>query len=187
MERYLVFEGIRKHEFPEQWYEGVAKSFPLLHSTINTMLSDIPSKRPSADAVAQKIEAILSEYTVQSLDRLTSQRRKDSLLLRVEAVDIEGILPNTIKIIKEVSPQVQILQYGLRGQQRKAIMEFAICFADDKQNNNNTTSTLDPSFDADAVNRIFTALTANVDVISVRRVTEKHTFMGRSESTEISH
>lgn len=197
MERYLVFENVRKRIFPPQWYKRVAQSFPSLHVLINSMLSDIPSERPSADAVADSIEALLAEYTVQSLslDRLTSQRREGSLLLRVEAMDVEGILPRTVKIIKESSPSVEIVQYGLRGQKSKAIMEFAISVpAIDEMNNgtsgdngNASSSPVDSVLDSDAVNRIFTALRANKDIMVVRRVTEKHHAVGRNENREISH
>eukprot|EP00565_Helicotheca_tamesis_P003397 CAMPEP_0185732652 /NCGR_PEP_ID=MMETSP1171-20130828/17003_1 /TAXON_ID=374046 /ORGANISM="Helicotheca tamensis, Strain CCMP826" /LENGTH=127 /DNA_ID=CAMNT_0028402199 /DNA_START=105 /DNA_END=485 /DNA_ORIENTATION=+ len=109
------------------------------------MLSVSPSERPSAGAVASQIDALLGEYTVLSLDR-SHHQKEGSVLLRVEANDSEGVLPRTIKLIKEASPDVSIIQYGLRGQKSKAIMEFALSRqntedADENNNNDNLAKT----------------------------------------------
>jgi len=128
MERFKAFEGIRKNTFPDQWHKSVATPFPSIHNLVCKMLSHNPKDRPSSASVANEIEALLSEYTVLSLDRATT-RQEGSLFLRVEAVDKEGILARTIKLIKDTAPTVTILQYSLRGQDSKAIMEFALLLA----------------------------------------------------------
>ena len=129
MERNIVFSQLRRRDFPEEWQKGVATSFPSIHSLVTAMLSPRPSDRPSAETVASQLEALLGEFTVLSLDR----KRHDidgSILLRVEATAHEGILPQTIQLIKDADPKVEIMQYGARvqGHDSKAIMEFALSF-----------------------------------------------------------
>lgn len=184
MERFLVFKNLRKRIYPQQWHDGVAQSFPTLHSLMNSMLSDVPSERPCADEVADSIEALLAEYTVQSLDRLTSQRRKDLLLLRVEADDIEGILPKTIKVIKEASPQVEIVQYGLRGQGSKAIMEFAVSSSEEMEGKSVVSGR--SRVDHEGIKSIFDALMKEKDIKLVRRVTEEYLAFSHGDSGDVS-
>ena len=82
------------------------------------------AKRPSAADVSEHIDNMLAEYSVQSLDK--SWGKKGAILLRVEADEEEGVLAATMKLIKVASPNATILQYGLRGQNSKAVMEFSI-------------------------------------------------------------
>jgi len=198
MERHMVFSGIRKQIFPDQWYKTVAESFQSLHSLIMAMLSVLPSERPSAAKVANHIDTLLGEYTVLSLDR-SHHQRKGSVLLRVEATESEGVLPRTIKLIKEASPDITIMQYGLRGQQSKAIMEFALSRPnvdddDDDEDDNkeagkkdsssnqpDDTSTIEAPQVAKgcSIQRILTKLNESEEIIVVREVTEKHLVMGR--------
>lgn len=131
MERHIVFEGIRRREFPKSWNEKVAMSFPSLQNLLESMLSPKPAERPSAASVAQHISSLLGEYTVLSLDR-SKAHIEGTVFLRVEAKAEEGVLPRTIKLIKEAAPEVTISQYGLRGQESKSILEFALSLGSDE-------------------------------------------------------
>jgi len=131
MERMYVFEGIRRKSFvfPEKWHLTVATEFPSVHSLLVRMLSHDPKSRPSAADVAADIESLLSEYTVLSLD--PSSMMDGLIFLRVEADDTEGALARTVKIIKDLTPMINIHQYGLRAKGSKRIMEFALSVASD--------------------------------------------------------
>ena len=131
MERYTEFGNIRKGQFPAYWLSDVKPSFPTMHDILIQMLSDSPSQRPTASVVSDQVDSILREYSIQSLDK--SWQKKGALLLRVEAQEKEGILQDTMKIIKDAVPQCTILQYGLRGQASKAIMEFALDITDNEK------------------------------------------------------
>jgi serine/threonine protein kinase len=131
MERYTEFGNIRKGRFPAYWMSDVKPSFPTMHDILVQMLSDSPSKRPTASVVSDQVDSILREYSIQSLDK--SWEKKGALLLRVEAQEKEGVLQDTMKIIKDAIPQCTILQYGLRGQASKAIMEFALDISDNEK------------------------------------------------------
>ncbi len=124
MERYKEFACIRKGDFPVYWNDFVKTSFPTMHDLLVQMISDSASERPTADAVSDRIDTLLREYSVQSLDK--SWGEKGALLLRVEATEKEGILAHTMQLIRDAAPQSKVLQYGLRGQKSKAIMEFAL-------------------------------------------------------------
>jgi serine/threonine protein kinase len=124
MERYKEFACIRKGNFPAYWNSHVKTSFPTIHGLLVQMISDSASERPTADAVSDRIDSLLREYSVQSLDK--SWGKKGALLLRVEAKEKEGILAHTMQLIKDAAPHSTVLQYGLRGQKSKAIMEFAL-------------------------------------------------------------
>lgn len=131
MERYKAFEGIRQHDpviFPYEWYNTVAKQFPSIHVLILRMLSHSPKERPTAAIVENKIELFLSEYTVRSLDSYSWT--EDSIFLRVEAENADGILAKTKKLIEAASQNAQIKQYSLRVKESKAIMEFALSISD---------------------------------------------------------
>ena len=133
MERYKEFSGIKKGLFPAYWNSNVKISFPSLHELLARMISVTPSKRPSAAAVSDHIDTLLGEYSVRSLDQ--SWAKKGALLLRVETEEAEGVLANAKKLIKDAAPHAKILQYGLRGQASKAIMEFALEITEDSKNN----------------------------------------------------
>lgn len=126
MERFKVFEGIRRRctIFPDRWHSTVANKFPSLHSLLVCMLSHDPKERPTASEVASRIESLLSEYTVHSLD--PSSQSDGVIFMRVEAEDNEGALEKTMKIIKDSTPTIQIHQYGLRSNGSKKVMEFAL-------------------------------------------------------------
>ena len=134
MERFKEFTGIRKGCFPAYWVSHVQTSFPTLHDLLVQMISETASERPSADAVSERIDSLLREYSVQSLDK--SWGEKGALLLRVEAEETEGVLAHSMKLIKDASPCSIVLQYGLRGQSSKAIMEFALNIRDDEKATN---------------------------------------------------
>jgi len=93
------------------------------------MLSPRSQDRPSAETVASRVQSLLGEYTVLYLDR--KGHTDGATLIRVEAVAHEGILPQIIQLIKDAAPSVEIQQYGLRGQDTKAIMEFALSSSSD--------------------------------------------------------
>lgn len=130
MERYKEFGNIRKGSFPVYWISHVKSAFPTMHDILVQMISDTQATRPTASAVSDHVDALLREYSVQSLDK--SWGKKGALLLRVEAQERDGILQHTMKIISDAAPNSTILQYGLRGQESKAVMEFAL---DIKDNN----------------------------------------------------
>ncbi|KAL7535262.1 hypothetical protein ACHAXR_010499, partial [Thalassiosira sp. AJA248-18] len=124
MERYKEFGCIRTGKFPASWNSHIKSSFPTLHDLLVQMISDSAAKRPTADAISDHIDSLLREYSIQSLDKAWGE--KGALLLRVEAEEKEGVLADAMKLIKEAAPQATILQYGLRGQASRAIMEFAL-------------------------------------------------------------
>jgi len=126
MERFKVFEGIRRRSsiFPAKWHSTVANTFPSLHSLLVSMLSHDPKERPTASEVAYRIQSLLSEYTVHSLD--PSAQSDGVIFLRVEAEDNEGALEKTMRVIKDWTPTIQIHQYGLRSKGSNKIMEFAL-------------------------------------------------------------
>mmetsp|Transcript_4749 Transcript_4749/g.10776 ORF Transcript_4749/g.10776 Transcript_4749/m.10776 type:complete len:1553 (+) Transcript_4749:165-4823(+) len=132
MERYTEFSGIQKGHFPSYWNSHVKPAFPTMHDLLVQMVSYSASKRPSVDAVSDHIDSLLREYSVQSLDK--SWGKKGALLLRVEAEEKEGILVHAMKLIKDAAPNSTILQYGLRGQASRAIMEFALEIDDSEKN-----------------------------------------------------
>ncbi len=130
MERCKEFTGIRQRCFPAYWAH-VQTSFPTLHELLIQMITETASERPSADVVSDRIDSLLREYSAQSLDK--SWGEKGALLLRVEAEETEGVLAHSMKLIKDASPCAKVLQYGLRGQSSKAIMEFALDIRDDEK------------------------------------------------------
>ena len=119
MERTIVFSGIRKRQFPKKWHSTVEKLYPQVHTLLVSMLSHIPVERPTAIEVVTTIEVVLSEYTVYSL-----AKSEGSIFVRVEAKNNEGILDRTMELIKNATSRIEILQFSLRGQGSKAIMEF---------------------------------------------------------------
>eukprot|EP00985_Skeletonema_marinoi_P026699 scaffold20928_cov181-Skeletonema_marinoi.AAC.2 len=125
MERCERFGDIRKRKFPAYWISSVKNSFPKMHELLVCMLSESASERPSADEVFDQIDSLLSEYSVQSLDKAWG-KKEGVILLRVEADDHPDILSRCNSIIKDAAPSAKILQYGLRGQASKAIIEFAL-------------------------------------------------------------
>lgn len=131
-ERYKEFSGIRSGHFPSYWINKVKTAFPTLHDILVRMVSVTPSKRPSAADVSEHIDTLLGEYSVQSLDK--SWGKKGALLIRVETEEAEGVLVSAMKLIKVAAPHAKILQYGLRGQSSKAIMEFALDVEEDAKN-----------------------------------------------------
>ncbi|KAL3795640.1 hypothetical protein HJC23_002047 [Cyclotella cryptica] len=130
-ERYKEFSEIRGGRFPAYWESHVKKLFPSLHDILVRMISPSPSKRPTAADVSEHIDKLLGEYSVQSLDKAWG--KKGAILLRVETDEAEGVLAGAMKLIKTAAPQSIILQYGLRGQASKAIMEFAIDITSNKK------------------------------------------------------
>jgi len=75
--------------------------------------------------VTTTIETFLGKLTIMSLDRSKS-RGDGSVLLRIEGIESDDIMSKTMGMIREVCPRANILQYGLRGVEGVAIMEFAI-------------------------------------------------------------
>jgi len=133
MERCAVFDGIRQKVpvFPDDWYSSIASKFPTLHRLLVNMLSHHPKQRPTASEVVSCMEALLSEYTVQSLGG--SFHSEGARILRVEAEDnYEMTLEKTIRIIQDASPDIHIEEYGLRSKGTRRIMEFAMTLNDDK-------------------------------------------------------
>lgn len=125
MERCQRFGDIRKQKFPPYWINSVQNTFPKMHELLVCMLSESAAERPSANEVFDEIDSLLSEYSVQSLDKAWG-KKEGAILLRVEADDHPDILSQCNAIIKDAAPSATMLQYGLRGQASKAIIEFAL-------------------------------------------------------------
>ncbi len=164
MERIKVFQGIKlkQQEFPQEWDDRIADQFPTVHSLVVSMLSHNPEERPTASAVVNHIETLLDEYTVMSLDRKSYQG--GYVLLRIEAEDAEGVLGRTMKLITDSSSKVKIAQYSLRGQDTKAIMEFAL----DLQSNPEPCHA-----DSDEMKNIFKSLNSSQEINLVRQINEE--------------
>lgn len=170
MERYLMLKDIRRRRaFPVAWEKNFTKDFPVIRQLVYDMLSPIPSERPSAETVTSKIGLVLSEL-VCSLDRFPGGLQSNgTFFIRVEANDVEGILPKTVKMIKNSAP-IKVLQYGLRGQENKAIMEFALSVSDDKKISLDSKETFLSSHDA--FKQIHAKLDDNKEIKIVRRVAQ---------------
>jgi hypothetical protein len=164
MERYLVFSGLRQRIFPTEWVSTVASLFPTLHDLVYAMLSPTPSERPTSAVVASHIDKLLGEF-VFSLGRGWERKGERPLLLRVEAVDVEGILPRTVNLIKLAAPDADIVQYGLKGQGSIAVMEFAIVFSEAKDEPSCTDCA------SIAQLEIFRTLSASDEIKLIREVT----------------
>eukprot|EP00520_Triparma_pacifica_P017484 CAMPEP_0118640490 /NCGR_PEP_ID=MMETSP0785-20121206/4782_1 /TAXON_ID=91992 /ORGANISM="Bolidomonas pacifica, Strain CCMP 1866" /LENGTH=1171 /DNA_ID=CAMNT_0006531883 /DNA_START=372 /DNA_END=3887 /DNA_ORIENTATION=- len=179
MERSVVLGGIHKGQFPKAWMESVPKDYKELHSLIVKMISHKPQERPTADDVANIIDQILGKLTILSLDRSKS-RGDGAVLLRVEAQDAVSILPTTVAMIKKAAPEVIIQQYGLRGHEGEAIMEFAIGGLEFDCGDDSGDESVRKH---DSLEKILGALNASNKIGTVRRVTEKHggSFDGREQ------
>lgn len=125
MERTIVLSKLREHIFPDPWMETVRPAFPTLHTLLQSMISNSPADRPSAEVVVRSIQTILEGFTISSIDK---QHHENAILLRVEAKPRDDVLRHTMKLVEEAaSPEsIEIVQYGLRGGTNKAVMEFAI-------------------------------------------------------------
>ncbi len=176
MERIKVFESMRRSsiDFPDKWYHTVAKNFPSLHSLLASMLSHDPKKRPTASQVTTHIESLLSEYTVLFLD--PSLKSEDSIFVRVEADNNEGALARAIKIIKDSTSTVQILQYSLKAKDSKKIMEFALSIPPKTENTNQ----------AEILRIIFQSLEESDEIKVVRQLNEVATMDRSSQKRTLS-
>ena len=126
MERNVVLGDVRAGKFPsDAWREVVGSEHKELENLVVAMTSWKRRERPTAEQVVVSLEGILGKLTILSLDR-TKSRGDGATLLRVEAHDAVSILPATVDMIKLAAPEVTISQYGLRGHDGEAIMEFAI-------------------------------------------------------------
>jgi serine/threonine protein kinase len=125
MERHIMFSRLREGVLPDVWVRNVTSSFPVLPSLLSAMVSPKPSHRPSAEAIVRTLDKLLGEFTVQSLDQ-NLQNHSSTLLLRVEAEPQEGVLNQTIQIIKDSAPGAKIEQYGLRSNDSSTVIEFAL-------------------------------------------------------------
>lgn len=67
MERFEVFRDLRQRSFPDQWNKTVAATFPPLNELLLEMLSPNPEDRPTSDAVVDRIDTLLGEYTCDLL------------------------------------------------------------------------------------------------------------------------
>ena len=177
MERSQVFRGIKDKtpEFPSEWHDTIAKQFPNVHNLLVPMLSHDPQERPSAADVVNHIESLLSEYTIQSLDR--NSHGEGYILLRIEAEDNEGVLGRTVKLITD-SSSVKIVQYSLKGQDSKAIMEFALDIDFGFPENDDVR--------AEKLNCICQALNKSKEINVVRQLDEEKGSSDKSTSRSLS-
>ena len=159
-----MLKGLRQRIFPPEWHATISKSFPTVHDLIFAMLSTVPSERPTSAVVASHIDSLVGEF-VFSLDRGYERKEESALLLRVEACDVDGILPRTINMIKAAAPSAHIAQYGLKGQGSKAIMEFALTFSSDGDEKGSADCSSSAQLD------IFRTLNASDEIQLVRQVT----------------
>ena len=67
MERYSVFQNLRQRLFPAQWNTTVAATFPSLNEMLLEMLSPNSEERPTSDAVVDRVDTLLGEYTCDLL------------------------------------------------------------------------------------------------------------------------
>jgi len=67
MERHTVFRGLRQRTFPDQWNKTVGVTFPSLHKLLLEMLSLHPEDRPTSEAVVDRVDTLLGEYTCDLL------------------------------------------------------------------------------------------------------------------------
>lgn len=132
MERNVCLSRLRNDgSFPSDWSMVVGGEFPSLQPLILSMTDTCPADRPTAVKVAQLIQSIVGQFTIQSLDL---KRVSDTILLRVEAEQQDDALQNTMQCIQDFSIQqgyqTEVVQYGLRSSQRDgiatAVMEFAL-------------------------------------------------------------
>ena len=85
--------------------------------------------------------------------------------MRVEAQDQDGILGQTVEMIKSAAPEAKILQYGLRGGGDTAVMEFALCCPEMEAGG---------SGEGDSLAMILEALNSSDAIGVVRQVSDKH-------------
>lgn len=160
MERHLVFSGLRQRVFPREWISTIGSTMPNLHNLVYAMLSPTPSERPTSTVVSSQISKLLGEF-VFSLGSGWEMKGEQPLLLRVEAIDAEGILHRTLNQIKLAVPGACILQYGLKGESDIVIMEFAIALrAKDESMDYGSSSRLE----------IFRVLSASREIKRIREV-----------------
>ena len=129
-------------------------------------------------SVAVHIESLLNEYTVLSLDHTTAQ--EGSIFIRIEADDNDGILARTTKIIQEAASNVTILQYSLKGQESKAIMEFALLIKDADGDGNEENGYHQVS---DPISAIVIALGNSTEINLVRKLNAQPTVQCFNEQT----
>lgn len=67
MERHKVVGKLRERAFPDQWKKTVAATFPSLNELLLEMLSPNPEDRPTSDAVVDRVDTLLGEYTCDLL------------------------------------------------------------------------------------------------------------------------
>lgn len=105
MERHLVFRGLRQRSFPDQWIKTVAATFPSLNELLLEMLSPNPDDRPTSDAVVDRVDTLLGEYTcdllgldfsmyqkLRQLDRQTQESgRQRSSSMGASAIEEQNI------------------------------------------------------------------------------------------------
>ncbi|GMH49244.1 hypothetical protein TrLO_g9488 [Triparma laevis f. longispina] len=169
MERATVMAGVKKGTFPPEWDEVVKLTKnEALDQLIRECVSHKSAVRPTAEKVVERIEMILGKFSVLSLDRSKS-RGDGAVLLRVEAKDGEKlILTSTVEMIKSASPDVKIIQYGMRGgaEGTQVVMEFALDCPEMR------VSGGDPN--ANSLSKILEVLNASEKIGAVRQVSEKH-------------
>ena len=84
--------------------------------------------------------------------------------MRIEAADDEGALARTIKLIKDSTSLIEILQYSLRAKDSKAIMEFALSIT--------AKAKLENTNQADILEIVFRKLKASDEIKLVREINE---------------
>lgn len=119
MERAIVLKELHEQRLPQGW--PVQNEHPEVCDLIIRMLSKNPSERPSAEDVVQTITRL------QGKQQVLGDRPEGSTVLRIEA-SREEVLTEAKAAIRNVSSQIQIVQYGWRGEADKgfSMMEFVL-------------------------------------------------------------
>ncbi len=124
MERVAVLTNARTCSIPKDYVH------PDMHDLLLEMLQLNPLNRPTASDVVQRIEAMQGMHMVLHLgDQGSSGHDATSLVLRIEAMEKEGLLHELVEKVRAScagTPSARLLQYGVRGTGGGSIIEFHI-------------------------------------------------------------
>ncbi len=124
MERVAVLTNARTCSIPKDYVN------PDMHDLLLGMLQLNPLNRPTASDVVQRIEAMQGMHMVLHLgDQDSSGHDATSMVLRIEAMEKEGLLHELIEKVRAScagTPSARLLQYGVRSTGGGSIIECHI-------------------------------------------------------------